>query len=65
MLEYDLLSTQETLAALDISRTQLYRLMKRGRIAPVNKPIEAKKQVPLRFRRADVERLAQPIQRAG
>ena len=66
MLDYpDTLSADETMALLRVSRTTLYRLRQRGVIEPVEKPSVVKKQVPLRFRRADVERLAQPIQRAG
>lgn len=62
----DLIPTQEVLRLLDISRSTLYERMSEGLIFPVNKPSAAKKRQRRNlFRRADVERLAQPIQRAG
>ena len=61
----DLLTTREALALLHISRTHLYNLMRRGRITPIRYSTEAKTRVPLYFPRRDVERLAQPVARAG
>ena len=61
----DVLTADEVLLFLGIGRTTLYRLRKRGELEAIFKPSRAKQQVPLRFRRQDVERLAQPVQRAG
>ena len=62
----EVLGANETADVLRISRSTLSRLMREGRIAPVNdfNP-NLKRPRRLLFRRADVERLAQPIQRAG
>ncbi len=53
----DTMSTKEVCAALGISRTALYDWMREGRIAPLPPQYPAKRRQPLRFRRADVERL--------
>ena len=54
--EKDTLSTQEVLKLLNISRTSLYNLMKRGVIKPIQRK-SVLKRPRLEFRRADVERL--------
>jgi predicted DNA-binding transcriptional regulator AlpA len=55
----ELMTTQEVLAVLEISRQTLYNLMSEGRIAPVNRNPLLKKQSRLLFSRAEVERLKQ------
>lgn len=62
----ELITTGEVLRILEISRTTLYERMSEGLLEPVNKPNAMKKRQRRNlFRREDVERLAQPIQRAG
>lgn len=52
----ELLTTKEVLSLLRISRASLYKLMKAGKIAPVERtPVLQKPH--LEFRRSDVERL--------
>ena len=60
----ELLTTRQTIAELGISRATLYKLMEENWIKPV--PQKTMLEHPhLRFRRADVERLAaNPPQRS-
>ena len=52
-----LLSTQEVLARLSISRPTLYALIERGQIKPVEKPSYLKRASKLQFKERDVEKL--------
>jgi predicted site-specific integrase-resolvase len=65
MIDAPVLNAQQALQVLGISRATLNRLMRRGVIEPLERPTAAKQVVRLRFRRSDVERLAQPVARAG
>ena len=51
------MTVKETCARLDISRDTLYRRMKEQVIVPLPRN-QVQTRTPLRFRRADVERLA-------
>lgn len=53
------MSTKEVCEYLEISRTALYDWMRAGRLHPLPKQNPAKRKEPLRFLRADVERLRQ------
>jgi excisionase family DNA binding protein len=54
--EGDLMTTQQALALLKISRSTLYKMMEAGELVPERNPMQ-RKQKRLYFRRADVERL--------
>ena len=54
--EGDLMTTQEALARLKISRSTLYKMMEAGELMPERNPMQ-RKQKRLLFRRADVEKL--------
>lgn len=62
----DLLSANEAIALLQISRSTLTNLVRRGKITPAN-PRNPALQRPARllFRRADVERLNRPVAQAS
>lgn len=63
---FDTISAQEAARLLQVSRPYLYRLIGRGVLDPVDNKNPLQTHRPrLLFRREDVERLAQPIQRAG
>ena len=53
------MTVKETCARLDISRDTLYRRMKDKVLVPLPRN-QMQSRTPLRFDRADVERLAQP-----
>lgn len=57
MSEERLLTTQQVLARLGISRQTLYNLMERGQIKPIDKPAFLSKRGRLQFRESDVEKL--------
>ena len=57
--EPDTMTVKETCARLDISRDTLYRRMKDKVLVPLPRN-QMQARTPLHFRRADVERLAQP-----
>ena len=61
----DTLTTQQALALLGVSRTTLYAIMRRGELSPVSSPTKARRRPALRFRRQDVEELAEPVTRAS
>ena len=61
----EVLDIEEAKAILGLSRTTIYKRINDGVLHPVPMPPAARKRPRLLFRRADVERLAQPIQRAG
>lgn len=61
----EVLTQPEVLKLLGISRTQLYKLRRQGKIEPIDQPIVAKGYFKLRFRRTDVEQLAMPRARAS
>lgn len=52
-----LLSTQEVLNRLSISRPTLYSLMDEGKIKPIEKPSYLKRASKLQFKESDVEKL--------
>lgn len=52
-----LLTTQEVLQKLSISRPTLYSLMDEGKIKPIEKPSYLKRASKLQFRESDVEKL--------
>lgn len=52
-----LLSTQEVINRLGISRTTLYSLIDQNVIKPIEKPSYLKKPSRLQFRESDVEKL--------
>lgn len=54
--EDDLMTTQQALALLKISRSTLYKMMEAGELTPERNPMQ-RKQKRLLFRRADVERI--------
>lgn len=53
----DLLTTQETLALLGVSRTTLYAIIREGILKPVEPRTVTKRTPRNLYRRADVERL--------
>ncbi len=55
--EGELLSTEEVIDLLGISRTTLFKLMREKKIEPIPTSPLLKRPRRLRFRRADVERL--------
>ena len=57
--ETNTMTVKETCARLDISRDTLYRRMKDKVLVPLPRN-QMQSRTPLRFDRADVERLAQP-----
>lgn len=58
------MSTEEASEFLGISRMTLLRRVTDGEIQPLPKPPALKRRARLQFRRADVERLGQPVEAA-
>ena len=54
------MSTNEACAYLGLSRPTFFKRIADGRIKPLPKENPNRDKEPLRFNRADVERLAQP-----
>ena len=59
MTETETMTTKQTCARLGISRDTLYRRIDAGIIQPIPRN-QIQDRSPLKFRREDVERLAQP-----
>ena len=62
----DVLNTYDVADLCRVTQVTVVRWVKSGRLRPIDPPNPFRlRQPPYRFRRQDVERLAQPVQRAG